>query len=168
MIDVRFTWASVLHHHIEIWKYLLVPMKRWLHCKDHLKSQYNFFCRTFVTPFLFEIFSFIVYANSTTCDITLHNDFWNQTILRLQSISQDVADNVSHPRRLDPTIELITYSFVLYLQHGRHDVKCKPSIAHKWGGLILIIAYAHTSSVLTIFHCYMPQNEQSHRHSLNW
>ena len=22
---------------------------------------------------------------------------------------------------------LITYSFVLYLQHGRHDVKCKPS-----------------------------------------
>ena len=38
-----------------------------------------------------------------------------------------MADNVSHPRRLDPTIELITYSFVLYLQHGRHDVKCKPS-----------------------------------------
>ena len=25
-------------------------------------------------------------------------------------------------------MELITYSFVLYLQHGRHDVKCKPSI----------------------------------------
>ena len=37
-------------------------------------------------------------------------------------------DNVSHPRRLDPTMELIPYSFVLYLQHGRHDVKCKPSI----------------------------------------
>ena len=50
------------------------------------------------------------------------------TILSLQSISGDVADNVSHPRRLDPTMELITYSFVLYLQHGRHDVKCKPSI----------------------------------------
>ena len=53
-------------------------------------------------------------------------------ILGLQSISRDVADNVSHPsshpRRLDPTMELITYSFVLYLQHGRHDVKCKPSI----------------------------------------
>ena len=30
--------------------------------------------------------------------------------------------------RLDPTIELIKHSFVLYLQHGRHDVKCKPSI----------------------------------------
>ena len=42
--------------------------------------------------------------------------------------SGDVVDNVSHPRRLDPTMELITYSFVLYLQHGRHDVKCKPSI----------------------------------------
>ena len=41
-----------------------------------------------------------------------------------------MADNVSHPRRLDPTMELITYFFVLYLQHGRHDVKCKPSI-HK-------------------------------------
>ena len=48
-------------------------------------------------------------------------------ILSLQSISGDVADNVSHPRRQDPTMELVTYSFVLYLQHGRHDVKCKPS-----------------------------------------
>ena len=52
----------------------------------------------------------------------------NYTILNLQSVSRDVADNVSHPRRLDPTLELIKYSFVLYLQHGRHDVKCKPSI----------------------------------------
>ena len=52
-----------------------------------------------------------------------------QRILDLQLISWDVADNVSHPRRLDPTLELITYIFlVLYLQHGRHDVKCKPSI----------------------------------------
>ena len=33
-----------------------------------------------------------------------------------------------HPRRLDPTMELIKYSLVLHLQHGRHDVKCKPSI----------------------------------------
>ena len=40
----------------------------------------------------------------------------------LQSISWDVADNVSYPRRLDPTMEQITHSFVLYLQHGRHDV----------------------------------------------
>ena len=51
-------------------------------------------------------------------------------VLGLQSISLDVADNASHPRRLDPTMELITYSFVLYLQHGRHDVKCKPSIQY--------------------------------------
>ena len=51
-------------------------------------------------------------------------------ILGLQSISRDVAHNASHPRRLDPTMELIIkYSFVLYLQHGRHDVKCKPSIS---------------------------------------
>ena len=49
-------------------------------------------------------------------------------ILSLQSIFGDVADNVSHPRRLDPTMELITYFFVLYLQYGRRDVKCKPSI----------------------------------------
>ena len=49
-------------------------------------------------------------------------------ILGLQSISRDVADNDRHPRRLDPTMELITYSFVLYLQHGGYDVKCKPSI----------------------------------------
>ena len=50
-------------------------------------------------------------------------------ILGLQSISRDVADN-DNPRRLDPTMELITYSFVLHLQHGRYDVKCKPSIAN--------------------------------------
>ena len=49
-------------------------------------------------------------------------------ILGLQSISWDVADNVSHPRRLDPTMELVTYFFVLHLQHGRHDVKCKSYI----------------------------------------
>ena len=49
------------------------------------------------------------------------------TTLGLQSISRDVAHNASHPRRLDPTMELIKYSFVLYLQHGRHDVQCKPS-----------------------------------------
>ena len=36
-------------------------------------------------------------------------------------------------RRLYPTMELIIYSFVLYLQHGRHDNKCKPSIARGCG-----------------------------------
>ena len=46
----------------------------------------------------------------------------------LQSIAQDVSDNVSHPCRLDPTMEVITYSFVLYLQRGCHEVICKPSI----------------------------------------
>ena len=40
-----------------------------------------------------------------------------------------------HPRRLDPTKELITYSFVLYLQHGRHGVKCKPSIEGQLPGI---------------------------------
>ena len=53
------------------------------------------------------------------------------TIRGLQSIPRDVAHNASHPRRLDPTVELIKYSFVLYLQHGRHDVKCKPSMVSK-------------------------------------
>ena len=52
-------------------------------------------------------------------------DFDPPLILGLQSVSRDVAHNASYPRRLDPTMELITYSFVLYLQHGRHDVKCK-------------------------------------------
>ena len=60
--------------------------------------------------------------------VNFRMDSLNFRILGLQSISQDVSDNVSHPRRLDPTIELITYSFVFYIQHGRHDVKCKPSI----------------------------------------
>ena len=40
-------------------------------------------------------------------------------ILDLQPISRDTRDNVSHPRWLVPTIELITYSFVLHHQHGR-------------------------------------------------
>ena len=62
--------------------------------------------------------------------MTLYTDSFTLKIfiLGLQSVSRDVADNVSHSRRLDPTMELTTYSFVLYLQHGRHDVKCKPSI----------------------------------------
>ena len=50
-------------------------------------------------------------------------------ILGLQSIFRDAEDNGSHPRRLDPTMVLITYSFVLDLQHGRRGVKCKPSIS---------------------------------------
>ena len=60
-------------------------------------------------------------------------------ILGLQSISRDVADNGSHPRWLEPTIELITYSFVFYLQHGRHAVKCKPSIVEKNMNTIMLI-----------------------------
>ena len=49
--------------------------------------------------------------------------------LGLQSISRDVADNVCHPRWLDPTMELITYSFVLYLQHGPRGVNsCSKSV----------------------------------------
>ena len=55
--------------------------------------------------------------------------YYPNSILGLQSISRDCEDNGSHPRRLDPTMELITYSFVLHLQHGRRGVKCKPSIA---------------------------------------
>ena len=69
----------------------------------------------------FQTFSSINYGFVETSRIKV-------PILSLQSISGDVADNVSHPRRLDPTMELITYSFVFYLQHGRHDVKCKPSM----------------------------------------
>ena len=70
--------------------------------------------------------------------------------LGLQSISRDMADNVSHPRRLDPTMELITYSFVLYLQHGRHDVKCKPSIpGNTWSAVctqLQVQAFSHQVS----------------------
>ena len=63
--------------------------------------------------------------NFTLC---LFNLNYLQAILSLQSISGDVADYVNHLRWLDPTMELITYAIVLYLQHSRHDVKCKPSI----------------------------------------
>ena len=53
----------------------------WLHCKDHLKLQYNFFGRVFVTVFLVEIFNLDGYTNNhTTCDITLHNDFQKSCI----------------------------------------------------------------------------------------
>ena len=44
------------------------------------------------------------------------------SILGLQSVSWDTADNVTHPRRLEPTIGTINYSFVIYLQHGGHGV----------------------------------------------
>ena len=37
-------------------------------------------------------------------------------------------DEVSIPLQKNNGPSLITYSFVLYLQHGRHDVKCKPPI----------------------------------------
>ena len=72
--------------------------------------------------------------------ITVASVFWDTQytpyILSLQPISRDVADTVTHPRRLDPTKEFITYSFVLYLQHGCHDVKYKPSI-----NILRIFAY---------------------------
>ena len=44
----------------------------------------------------------------TLCRVSPKRD----VILGLQSISRDAADNVSHASRLDPTMELITYSFV--------------------------------------------------------
>ena len=53
----------------------LCPVFLSLHCKDHLKSHYNFFGRIFVTLYFVEIFNLIGFANNTTCDITLHNDF---------------------------------------------------------------------------------------------
>ena len=49
-------------------------------------------------------------------------------ILDLQSITWNLGENLNHPRWLNPTMELITYFFVVWLQHGRHCVKCKPSI----------------------------------------
>ena len=55
-----------------------------LHCKDHLKWQCNLFGRIFVTPFLLEIFNFIRYANNTTCDIMVHNNFL-KIIINLES-----------------------------------------------------------------------------------
>ena len=61
---------------------------------------------------------------------SLEKNIRQDPILGSQSIFRDVAHNASHPRRLDPTMELIKYSFVLYLQHGRHDIKCKPSIRY--------------------------------------
>ena len=78
------------------------------------------------------------------------------SILGLQSVSRDVADNVSNPRRLDPTMELITYSFVLYLQHGRHDVKCKPSIGKLVNRLQIYlrhIVYQDLSRMFPKLHC---------------
>ena len=69
------------------------------------------------------IASLTLRLHSTEQRIHKHNT--NYTILGLQSVSQDMADNVSHsvhPRRLDPTMELITNSFVLYLQHGRQTI----------------------------------------------
>ena len=50
----------------------------WLHCKDHLKSQYNFVYKIFVTSFLVEMFSFIGYETiqraTSHCIITFEKD----------------------------------------------------------------------------------------------
>ena len=73
----------------------------------------------------FDVLKSVTSHDSAKITIFLGVDY---TILGLQSISRDAENNGSHPRRLDPTMELITYSFVLYLQNGRRDVKCKPSI----------------------------------------
>ena len=51
------------------------PTIYWLHCKDHLKSQDKLFYRISLTLFLLEIFNFIRYANYTSYDITVHNNF---------------------------------------------------------------------------------------------
>ena len=37
----------------------------WLHFKDHLNSQYNFFVRIFLTVFFVKIFNLIRYVNNT-------------------------------------------------------------------------------------------------------
>ena len=63
-------------------------------------------------------------------------------------IWQTMADNVSHPRRLDRKMELITHSFVLYLQYGRHDVKCKPLISYS----------THAYDHISLYHIYCTEN----------
>ena len=71
------------------------------------------------------------YRSSGFISDKVHMSLYKNTcvfILGLESISRDVAYNASQPRRLDSTVELTKYSFVLYLQHSRHDVKCKPAI----------------------------------------
>ena len=78
-------------------------------------------------------------------------------ILGLQSISWNMADNVSHPHRPDPIVELITYFIVLYLQHGRHYVKCKPSIVilknFKCNSLY-VIYYTFTNTIILLKKLY--------------
>ena len=74
-------------------------------------------------------------------------------MLGLQSISRNEADNVSHPRRLDTIMELIKYPFVLYLQHGRYDVKCKPSIEHFKHSSQSLLIVREAEAILPNFSC---------------
>ena len=46
--------------------------------------------------------------------VNFRMDSINFRILGLQSISQDISDNVSHPRRLVPTIELTAYILLCF------------------------------------------------------
>ena len=41
-------------------------------------------------------------------------------ILGLKSMFRDAVDNVGQARRMDPTMEPITYYFALFLQNGHH------------------------------------------------
>ena len=47
----------------------------WLHWEGQLKWLYNFFGRIYVTPFLVQISNFIGYANNTTTDVILYNEY---------------------------------------------------------------------------------------------
>ena len=50
-------------------------------------------------------------------------------------------------------MELITYSFLLYLQHGRHDVVCTPSISCSTCGMYTVTTFKRGSENITVTCC---------------
>ena len=61
----RFEIRLLSRFILDLWSSIVLNVK---------KSKYNFLYRIFVTVFFVEIFNFFRYSNSTTCDITLHNE----------------------------------------------------------------------------------------------
>ena len=57
-------------------------------------------------------------------NIDIGIDIGKKVKYRVNILSKEKG-GIAHPYN-----ELITYSFVLYLQHGRHDVIAKPSITY--------------------------------------
>ena len=68
------------------------PAFSWLHCKDNLKSQYNFFGRNFVTVFFDEILDMQIIHEKAYCK--WESLFSNHSLRTLKTVQFQLSPNV--------------------------------------------------------------------------